>query len=145
MHFHPSYNISLSLIIKQSFTVMHKDKHRTLFNLNKHILFHDTRPISYPVFTPTSSRWPLPTFNTHNIIPRLHTYQLPLAPSYISHNIIQNHIHTIPKFGFLTCLSIISAPIGQHLSNNIYFHSCSIQLFILDILYKTNHSHKILS
>ena len=115
MHFHLSYHISLSHIIKQSFTVMHKDKHRTLFNLNKHILFHDTRPISYPVFTPTSSRWPLPTF------------------------------HTILKFGFLTCLSIISAPIGQHLSDNIYFHSCSIQLFILDILYKTNHSHKILS
>ena len=106
---------------------------------------HLTHTISHPVFTPTSSRWPLPTFHTISYPVFTPTSSRWPLPTFNTHNLIQNHIHTIPKFGFLTCLSIISAPIGQHLSNNIYFQSCSIQLFILGILYKTNHSHKILS
>ena len=94
VHIHTSYNIPLSLIIKQSFTVLHQRRAYNIIHFEWIIyLLYNIQAVSCPIFTLTCFCRSLLCITIHKVIPHLRTYQLLSTSSFVS-----QHTKSYPVF-----------------------------------------------
>jgi len=151
VYIHTSYNIPLSLIIKQSFTVLHKGRVYNTIHFEWRISFlYNIQTVSCPVCTPTGSRRPLPLYhNTQSHTPSshqpapacpflriTHTKSYPIfAPTGSCRPLPSYHTHkVIPRLRTYRLL-----PVPSFVSHKITWHAYTIHISYQGNTHSVNH------